>query len=82
MAETVPNVNIGRHDNPARTFPDIPRMSQCVPVPVKLRWRIRMAGKILQTSRRDWLSIAAADNLLSRDDIVLIARTFADHLTA
>ena len=24
----------------------------------------------------------AADNLLSRDDIVLVARTFADHLTA
>jgi hypothetical protein len=41
-----------------------------------------MAGKILQTSRRDWLSIAAADDLLSRDDIVLVARTFADHLTA
>ena len=39
-----------------------------------------MAGKILQTCRRDWLSIAAvaADNDLHRDDIVLVARTFAD----
>ena len=43
-----------------------------------------MAGTILQTCRRDWLSIAAvaADDDLSRDDIVLVARTFADHLTA
>ena len=50
---------------------------------VKLRWRI-MAGTILQTCRRDWLSIAAvaADNDLSRDEIMLVARTFADYLTA